>query len=274
MLKQRILTAAVLVPIVVIAVYFLGMGGFAAFTGMFVCLGAWEWAAMSGYAGVTARLFYVFLIMFIAGAGLFLADTGLPRWLVAAGVVWWLIPAPLLLFRSRHGPRERPGRRPWQAALGLLILIPAWLSLVLLHERGPQGAGLVLFLLVLVWIADSGAYFCGRRWGRCKLSPGISPGKTVEGLFGALVVTLLFAFGYALLNKMQGIEILIFLVICLAAVLASVGGDLMVSLIKRQARVKDSGSLLPGHGGIMDRIDSLTAAGPVFLAGLWLLRGM
>ena len=158
--------------------------------------------------------------------------------------------------------------------MGLVVLIPAWLSLILLHERRPDGVGLVVFLLVLVWIADSSAYFAGRHWGRNKLCPEISPGKTREGVYGAMSATVLFAFAYAIITKMQAIETLIFLVICLATVTISVIGDLTVSLIKRKVRLKDSGSLLPGHGGIMDRIDSLTAAGPVFLAGMWLVRGM
>lgn len=274
MLRQRILTATVLVPAVVLAVVYLEMIGFAIFTGIFVCLGAWEWAAMSGYYGVLARGLYVLIIMLLVGACLSLINTGLPLWCIAIGVFWWLLPVSALLIRSRKGPQALTDRRLLMAAMGLVILAPAWLSLVLLHGRHPDGVGLLLFLMVLIWIADSAAYFSGRRWGRHKLCLGISPGKTLEGLLGAVAATTLFALGYALAKKMQGIEILLFLVICLVTVLVSVSGDLMVSLIKRKANLKDSGSLLPGHGGIMDRIDSLTAAGPVFLAGIWLVRGM
>ena len=274
MLKQRILTATVLIPAVVLGVVYLDMIGFAVLTGIFICLGAWEWAAMSGFAGVLARGLYVLFIMLLAGTCLSLIDTGLTPWCIYIGVVWWLLPASVLLFRSRQGPQALPDRHLWTAAMGLVILIPAWMSLVLLHDRNPDGVGLVLFLMVLVWIADSAAFFSGRRWGRHKLCPGISPGKTLEGLLGAVAATSLYALAYALANKMQAIETQIFLVICLATVLVSVSGDLMVSLIKRKAKLKDSGSLLPGHGGIMDRIDSLTAAGPIFLAGMWLVRGI
>jgi phosphatidate cytidylyltransferase len=273
-LKQRILTAAVLIPVAVLAVVYLGMIGFAVFTGIFVCLGAWEWAAMSGYGESGARGLYVLVIILVAGACLSLINTVLPRWCIYIAAFWWLLPASVLLFRSRHGAAVVSESRFWKAAMGLVILAPAWLSLVLLHDRRPDGASLVLFLLVLIWIADSSAYFTGRRWGRHKLCPGISPGKTLEGVLGALAATALFVLAFTLANKMQAIESLIFLVICMVTVLVSVSGDLTVSLIKRKAQLKDSGSLLPGHGGIMDRIDSLTAAGPIFLAGVWLVRGI
>ena len=261
-------------PLVVLAVVYLGMIGFAVFTGIFVCLGAWEWAAMSGYDKAAARGLYVLVIILIAGACLSLINTVLPRWCIYLAALWWLLPASVLLFVSRHGTAVLTDSRFWKAAMGLLILAPAWLSLVLLHERRPDGIGLVLFLLVLIWIADSSAYFTGRRWGSHKLCPGISPGKTLEGVLGALLASVLFALVFILVNKMQAIESLIFLVICLVTVLVSVSGDLTVSLVKRKAQLKDSGSLLPGHGGIMDRIDSLTAAGPIFLAGMWLVRGL
>ena len=274
MLKQRILTAAVLIPAVVLAVVYLGMIGFTVFTGIFVCLGAWEWAAMSGYGKPGARAVYVLVIILVAGACLSLINTGIPRCCICLAALWWLLPVSVLLFRSRHGATALSDSRFRKATMGLVILAPAWLSLVLLHERRPDGVSLVLFLLVLVWIADSSAYFAGRHWGRHKLCPGISPGKTLEGVLGSLLATALFALAFTLVTKMQAIESLIFLVICMVTVLVSVSGDLAVSLIKRKAQLKDSGSLLPGHGGIMDRIDSLTAAGPIFLAGMWLVRGI
>lgn len=153
---------------------------------------------------------------------------------------------------------------------GLLVLIPAWTGLVWIHQldRGPY---LVLSLLILIWIADSSAYFAGRRWGRHKLAPAVSPGKTREGAYGALAgglcwgVTL--AFWYAPTGGL-GIGLVL---LCLVTVLASIIGDLYESLIKRERGLKDSGALLPGHGGILDRIDSLTAAAPVFALGLYVL---
>ena len=272
--KQRILTAAVLIPIVVLAATVLDLYGFTVFTGIFVCLGAWEWAAMSGFTHPVGRCLYVVMCPLIVAGCLYRADTFIPQLIVIGGVIWWLVPALILLYRFREGGANVLNSGLLKAGMGLVILVPAWLSLVLLHEQQPAGVGLVLFLLFLIWIADSSAFFSGRRWGRNKLSPGISPGKTWEGVYGAMSVTVLFAFAYAVIIKMQAIEILIFLVICLVSVAVSIIGDLTVSLIKRKAQLKDSGSLLPGHGGIMDRIDSLTAAGPIFLAGMWLLRGL
>ncbi len=128
----------------------------------------------------------------------------------------------------------------------------------------------MLFLLVLIWIADSGAYFAGRRWGRVKLAPAVSPGKTREGVYGALAGAMLCALALAWMRPEIGAA-LVTIPLCLLTCLVSVAGDLFESLIKRQAGVKDSGTLLPGHGGVLDRIDSLTAAAPVFVFGLmWL----
>lgn len=274
MVKLRILTAAVLIPLVVVAAFALNLYGFAIFTGIFVCLGAWEWAAMSGFRDTIIRCLYVLLCLMIVAACLSRMNTLIPTLVVIIGVIWWLVPAFFLLYKFRNGPVPLLDSGLYKAGMGLVVLVPAWVSLILLHERQPDGVGLVLFLLVLIWIADSSAYFIGYRWGRNKLCPEISPGKTREGVYGAISAAVLFALAYAIIIKMQAIESLIFLVICLITVTASIIGDLAVSLIKRKAQLKDSGSLLPGHGGIMDRIDSLTAAGPVFLAGLWLVRGM
>jgi phosphatidate cytidylyltransferase len=126
----------------------------------------------------------------------------------------------------------------------------------------------VLYVLVLVWVADSGAFFAGRQFGRNKLAPRVSPGKTWEGVIGALVACSLFAFGYAQFIDLQGSALTGFILVCLVTVLFSIAGDLLVSLMKRQQGVKDTGTLIPGHGGILDRIDSLLAAAPVFLLGI------
>jgi phosphatidate cytidylyltransferase len=155
--------------------------------------------------------------------------------------------------------------------MGLLVLVPAWFSLVALRAD-VRGQWLLLFLLVLVWVADSAAFFAGRRWGRTRLSSRVSPGKSWEGLYAALAAGILAGFLYSRLTGLQGLEMLKFLFICAVTVLGSVVGDLVESMMKRSIKQKDSGRLLPGHGGVLDRIDSLTAAGPIFLAGIWLLE--
>jgi phosphatidate cytidylyltransferase len=152
----------------------------------------------------------------------------------------------------------------------MVILVALWVALMGL--RGDFGPGYVLFLLLLIWVADIGAYFAGRHWGQRKLAPVISPGKTWEGVWGATAAALAFALlGAAVLGI--GTRWPWFVAICMVTVGFSIIGDLFESMIKRQRGVKDSGSLLPGHGGVLDRIDSLTAAAPVFLLGLYGMHG-
>jgi phosphatidate cytidylyltransferase len=151
----------------------------------------------------------------------------------------------------------------------VLALVPSWVAMVRLRLSHPHGAEWVLFALLLVWVADIGAFFVGRRFGRIRLAPEVSPGKTWEGALGGLAVSALVAVAGAAWFR---VALLPFLPLCLAAVGFSIVGDLTESLLKRFAGMKDSGSILPGHGGVMDRIDSLTGAAPVLLLGLTLLK--
>jgi len=153
----------------------------------------------------------------------------------------------------------------------VMVLFPPWFSLLAIHRLPEDGPLLVLFIMVLIWVADTGAYFSGRRFGRVKLAPHISPGKTREGVYGALLGAVLCGLLLYQLRPQTGALALLIL-FCLLLALVSVVGDLFESLLKRQAGLKDSGQLLPGHGGMLDRIDSLTAAAPVYLLGLLLLR--
>ncbi|MDQ2694183.1 MAG: phosphatidate cytidylyltransferase, partial [Pseudomonadota bacterium] len=171
------------------------------------------------------------------------------------------------LRRYAAAPNHRDPALLLQLA-GLAVLLGPWIALLDLHGGPGYGPGHVLFLMALVWIADSGAYFSGRRWGRRKLAPAISPGKTREGGIGALVVTLAVALVGAMAFGLRAAQWPLFVLVCLVTVAFSIAGDLFESMAKRQRGVKDSGSLLPGHGGMMDRLDSLTAAAPVFLFGL------
>ena len=272
MLPPRFLTAGVLAAISILAVYAPDARWFAVLCGVFLAGGAWEWAALSGIGTAAGRAGYTALII-LAGLALFSAHSVLLDLAVIWGAVvsWLLMLAAVLLFQAG---RIRRDRFPFpRAATGFIVLVPAWAGLVLLHG-GPEGRHVVMYLLLLIWAADSAAFFIGRRWGRVRLADAVSPGKTREGLYGALAAGVLVSCGYGLLNGMGMVEMLIFGMLSLLTVVASALGDLVESMLKRCVGRKDSGALLPGHGGILDRIDSLTAAAPVFAAGAWTLDRM
>ena len=158
--------------------------------------------------------------------------------------------------------------KPLKTLMGLLVLIPAWLALLRLQAQNPWW---VMYVMGIVWGADTGAYFAGRKWGQRKLAPDVSPGKSIEGVIGGLSVTLVLAIVVAVQIEMNLFRALCFVFLTGFVCLVSVLGDLLESMMKRHRGIKDSGNILPGHGGILDRIDSLTAAAPVFLLGWYLL---
>lgn len=267
MLKARIATALFLIPITAGAVLLLDTFWVAVITAAFLLAGAWEWARLAGIARPAARLAYTGAIAVAIGICYWLRAGNLPVVLAWGASLWWLVAAGLIA--TFQAGRLDPARLRGRALVGLLVLVPVFPSVVGLHGGVDHGA--LLFLLILVWVADSAAFFAGRRWGRTALCSSVSPGKTREGLYAALAAGLGAGVAYAALRGVRGIDALLFLLLCLATVAASVIGDLMESLMKRGANMKDSGSLFPGHGGVLDRIDSFTAAGPVFFTGVRLL---
>ena len=260
MLKTRVITSLVLAGGMTVTVLYLPTWVLAWVTGLFCLGGVWEWAGLTRLRGF-ARWGYLFAF---AALMLGMALWGLDRgWTVttvtAVAVAWWGLAALSLRICPQRIPLYLVG------ATGPLALLPAWYLLTHLHGHASQGPGLTLSVLLIVWAADVGGHFVGSTWGRVKLAPRVSPAKTWEGVIGGVALATLFAFSAGLLLDVPAGT---FVVIGVAAALVSVVGDLTVSMLKRNVSMKDSGWFLPGHGGILDRIDSLVAAAPVFFLGL------
>ena len=272
MLKQRLITAAILVPLVVWGVLALPTASFAAVFAVVVVLGGWEWAGLVGLTSGAQRAAYALLIAVVLVLSTRLFDSPSSLMLVfLLSTLWWL--AALLWIRHANVTGVRSvmvmnHRSLLVGLFGVLVLVPPWLALVQLHRNGIAGGYLILLLMCVVWGADSGAYFSGRRWGRRRLAPNISPGKTWEGVYGGLAVATLIAMLGAVLIGFSGRTQIALVLLTVLVVLYSIVGDLFESMLKRATGIKDSGHLLPGHGGVLDRIDSITAAAPVFCLGL------
>ncbi|KAA8727868.1 phosphatidate cytidylyltransferase [Ewingella americana] len=274
MLKYRIATALILIPIVIAALFMLPPLGFAIVALVICMLAAWEWGQLSGFKTRSQRIWLAVLCGFVLIAmmlsmpayrqPIYLPQVSGSLW---ASLIWWIAAFVLVIFYPKSASFWR-GSRILRLAFGLLTIVPFFWGMVALRQYGyaenhHTGAWWLLYVMLLVWGADSGAYLFGKLFGKHKLAPKVSPGKTWEGVIGGLVTSALISwlFGrYAPLNVVP-----VTLLVCsVIAALASVLGDLTESMFKREAGIKDSGNLIPGHGGILDRIDSLTAAVPVF----------
>ena len=262
-LRKRILTGVVLAALLLAVLLWLPAWVTVAVVTLLVLRGAWEWSAFVLLVTNELRLAYVVLVGVLLWAAWQMSARPEGRdLLLTVAVLWWLTALAWIVLAPRRVS-------PWSAALaGLLTLVPSWFAVVRLRLSPPHGAQWVVFALVLVWVADIGAFFCGRRFGRMRLAPEVSPGKTWEGVLGGLTVSAVVAIAG---SQWFHVSLVAFLPLCLAAVGFSVVGDLTESLLKRFAGLKDSGSIFPGHGGVMDRIDSVTGAAPVLLLGLTLL---
>lgn len=259
MLKQRIITALILIPIFVFLIFTLPVWGFGILSGCIVLLAAWEWSYLMGIQSLGKSIIYAIVIAII----LLLSLQFNIIYALGIAFVFWLVGLLLVVYYPRGSGLWGKGLflRAW---MGIFVLVPAWLALNIIFSNSPYS---LLFLFVLIWGADSGAYFVGRKWGKHKLLPTVSPGKTWEGLIGALVISLIIVCITLFLTKTPFYYWPWAILLALITVLFSVLGDLFESMVKRNAGVKDSGRLLPGHGGVLDRIDSLTAAAPIFALG-------
>jgi len=261
-LRKRVLTAVPAAVVLVLVLLTLPPLATVLVLTAFVLLGAWEWSAFVRLPNTALRAAYAGLVAVLMFAAWSVAVNAALLWLIMGGaLLWWCIALLWVMLAPRRVA-------PWSAGLaGLFVLVPAWLALVRLRLL-PQGGEWVLFAFLLVWATDVGGYFCGRRFGRLPLAPQVSPAKTWEGVLGGVVLGGLVCWLGALWFHLPTLT---FLLLGLAAVGFSIVGDLTESLLKRYAGVKDSGTVFPGHGGVMDRIDSLTAAGPVLFLGLMFL---
>lgn len=261
MLKQRVITASILAAVFIFVLFVTPVQFFTLLITAVVALAAWEWANLCSLEKASQRIAYAVLVVALGavlGYGIF-AATAVPldKVLLVSGI-WWAVallwvqgyPASAVLWQSVFV----------RAVMGIIVLLPTLMALYALRSMA-NGELVVLALVLLVAAADIGAYFSGRAFGRHKLAPKVSPGKTWEGVVGGLALVAIIASCYALITHAP---LWMTLLVALPAAAASVLGDLLESMLKRHRGIKDSSSLLPGHGGILDRIDGLVAAAPVF----------
>ncbi|NYZ62605.1 phosphatidate cytidylyltransferase [Luteimonas deserti] len=277
MTRTRILAALLMAPVAIAAVLMLNTPWMAAVSAIVFLAALWEWLRLSDVEDTLARSALLVLNLLLMVAIVWASATGggslvLLKMLAMVGVAWWLA---AMLWLRHYDFASAPDARSRIVKLmaGTLAVIPAWAALCVIHasEDGGHGNRWLLLALAIVWATDTGAYFAGRRFGRRKLAPRISPNKTVEGLMGGVAAGVLVAVAFAPLAGATVAQLPLVALVAVLTVLASVVGDLFESLLKRHAGAKDSGTLIPGHGGVLDRIDSVLAALPVFAFGkIWL----
>lgn len=272
MTRTRVAAALVMAPVAIAAILLLDTPWMMVAAAAVFLAGLWEWFDLADVEDSLQKW-----VLLIANLGLMVAIVWASRsheggtlvlYKVASivGVVWWAI-ALLWLSRFEFGSNHESWARAIKLAAGTLAVVPAWCALTWLHADGPNGHKWLLTSLAAIWAADTGAYFAGRHLGRHKLAPRVSPNKTWEGLLGGVIVGTLVALAFSLLADADPRDLPKVAIIAAASILVSVIGDLFESLLKRHAGKKDSGTLIPGHGGALDRIDAVLAALPVFALG-------
>ncbi len=267
--SPRIVTG---IPLVVagVVIPFLPHVLFSACIGLVILLGAREWARLCGLTHPAQAGGYVALVAALCvAAWVWLGTVAVP--VAALGCAFWLV-AGALVAGAQRGHFDLGRRQGLRLLCGLVILVPAWSGMAHLHI-GQAGSFHVLLLMAIVWSADITAYFFGRAFGRTKLCPAVSPGKSVEGAVAGVTAALLLGIAVAVSQNLPAPSMVRFILLVVVTATISIVGDLFESMLKRSANMKDSGTLLPGHGGVLDRVDSLTAAAPVYLLGLELGAG-
>lgn len=273
-MKERIITGSIMALVALLAIRFLPSNIFQLVLLIISLIGVLEWKRM---LPVSVRLPYLMcntVLLVIAYLFLFTNTLSLLLIVNAVAACVWLI-VPLLLFVQIKSPQKWLVSKEVTMVLSTIMLLGFYVSLSMLHELpGGYGYGFVLYVIGLVALADSGAYFVGRKLGKNKLAPAISPGKTIEGAAGGIVIAMIFSLIVMLFlpASFNGWQKVAFILMSLIAAMLSIAGDLYESLIKRHAGVKDSGNLFPGHGGVLDRIDGLIAGSTFFAFGFYLFQ--
>lgn len=278
MLKQRIITALILAPLALFAILYLPLFSFEIMIALVMGLGAWEWSSMSGMTRAFTKSAYAILVVAICLILSFMLPTdliwyqgqlnSLYTYILSVASIWWVISLAMIIAYPNYSSVWYTSKI-LRGIFGLLTLIPTWVAVVTLRtslfDIDPYyGASLIFYVLGIVWAADIGAFFVGVKFGKHKLRPEVSPGKTLEGLMGGVFASSAIIAFAAMHYQVDPSRIWLHILVGALTVGVSALGDLNESMFKRCAGIKDSGKLLPGHGGIMDRIDSLTAAFPVF----------
>lgn len=262
-LLTRVVTALVLLVILLVVFFRLPPAAAVGLLALFTVAAAWEWGGFVGANTTLWRLFFAAIVAVIIALLGIAIPTRIPAMpILYVALLWWILATVLVLRFPVNLPQV------WRLPCGLLVLVPAWVAMLTVLRSPSGGPELLLLALAVVWAADVGAYFVGRHFGRTRLAPRVSPGKTWEGVGGGLVATALVAVAGAWVLNLPIPRLVL---VSVAAAAISIIGDLTVSIFKRAAGLKDSGSLFPGHGGVLDRIDSLTAAMPLFVVcAVWL----
>ena len=270
MLLQRTLTALLLAPVAFLVILLPPTWLFAPVVAVVFLAALWEWTRLSGLRNRRVR--GALLAVALAAFGLLWWLQATPVWpvLLVAGVAWWAL-ACLWLKHFAFAAAPTPENRNLKLTAGVFVLFPAFVGLLAIHASEPHGHWWTFLALAIVWAADIGAYFSGRFLGKRKLAPNISPGKTWAGVYGAFAAGALITVAGGWLLGVVGLRLLGLALLAVLTVAASIIGDLIESLMKRHAQVKDSGRMFPGHGGLLDRMDSVFAAVPVFALGKLLL---
>ncbi|KFN41374.1 phosphatidate cytidylyltransferase [Arenimonas oryziterrae] len=269
--RTRILAAVVMAPVAICGVLFLPTPWLALAIASLMMIGLWEWTLLAGLTDRLARMGYLAANALLMAALIWGSGRGLFTLKLASvfGAAWWLLVLAWLA-RFDFAAADNAGNRALKLLAGSLCMIPAWAALSWLHASA-QGPGWALFAIAIAWAADTGAYFAGVRFGKRKLAPRISPGKSWEGVVGGFLTAIALAVAVTPAFGLPWSKLPAMLLLTLVTTIFSVVGDLFESLLKRHAGAKDSSDLIPGHGGLLDRVDSLLAVLPVFVVGkVWL----